>query len=246
MSNLTSDNSTRELQILIIDDDPSFRKLLGLRLQSFIDNLKITTFENLSEAREALKEEKVVYYDLVILDQHLPDGSGTEFLDEGWFEELAVMTISSDTDPSIPGASIKAGSAYFLNKLQIKEDLFKHLVLGIMDRNILQKQLNDSKVNAAVIDTVRTLVSTLKHEINNPLGAVLGGAFIMRSNEGATQKQIEAAELVEKSGKRIKEVLDELCDAVELKPVLKAETKVFSLEGDEGWEDPDNKTDKEG
>ena len=222
--------------VLIIDDDKSFKRLLELRLKSFFPDVMITQFDSLSPAREFLKVSGAQQFDLIILDQNLPDGLGVSFLQEGWFQGLAVLTISSDTAPEIPGASVQAGSSYFLSKVQVSEPLFKPLIAGVIDRNRLQHKLNQHLIDSAVIDTVKTLVSTLRHEINNPLGAVLGAAYLLKTNPEAGSEQQEVATLVESSGKRIKHVLDELCKAIALEPVHKAKQKVFHIPGDKPWD----------
>ena len=224
--------------ILIIDDDASFRKLLELRLKSFIPDIAITQKDSLARAREYLTTEK--NFDLVILDEHLSDGRGSELLQEGWFQDLAVLSVSSDDSPQIPGASLKAGATYFLSKFRVSEPLFQPLVQGLIDRNKLQRELSQTKLEAVVTDTVKTLVATLRHEINNPLGAVLGAAYLMRNMPAATPEQKEVAELVEASGKRIKHVLDQLCDAILVQSVQKADHKVFQIPGDKPWDDSES------
>ena len=230
-------NPDGQFKVLIIDDDASFKKLLELRLKSFIPGLNITTFDSLTSARKFLGSTDTTQFELVILDEHLPDGRGVELLNEGWFRELTVLAVSSDASPEIHGASVQAGAAYFLNKLHVSGPLFKPLVQGIIDRNRLQRELASSKLDAAVIETVKTLVATLRHEINNPLGAVLGAAYLLRSDKDANEDQKKAAELVESSGKRIKHVLDQICQAVKVEPVTKASHKVFHIPGDTRWED---------
>ena len=223
--------------ILIIDDDASFRKLLQLRLKSFIPDLDLTQKESLAQARLYLTQqrEQGKVNDLVILDEHLTDGRGVELLNEGWFQDLAVLSVSSDDSPQIPGASLKAGASYFLSKVRVSEPLFQPLVSGIIDRNRLQRELIETRLNTAITDTVRTLVSTLRHEINNPLGAVFGAAYLIRNADSSNLSKAEVAELVEASGKRIKHVLDQLCEAVEVQPVDKADHKVFQIPGDKPW-----------
>lgn len=221
---------------LIIDDDVSFRKLLVLRLKTIDPDFAITEFGNLSDAKRHLQGNPQIQIDLVVLDQHLPDGRGTDFLAEGWFQDLAVLSMSSDPDPNIPGASLQAGATFFLNKSQLSEPLLIPLIRGVIDRNRIQGDLNRERVNKAVINTIRTLVATLRHEINNPLGAVLGAAYIMRVKSGSADDQQKAVELVETSGKRIKHVLEQLCEAVELEPVTKAAHEVFHIPGDKKWE----------
>lgn len=229
-------------QILLIDDDDSFRKLLTLVLRSFLENAVFTEFDHLASARRFLKDKRgEIDFDLVVLDQHLPDGAGSDFIAEGWFEDIAVLSVSSDDAPEIPGQSITAGAGFFLSKQSISEPLFAPLVRGLIQRNRLMKELVATRVNTAVMDLIKTHIGTLRHEINNPLGAVLGAAYLLRISENATLEQREAAELVEKSGKRIKHVLDQICQAMELETPLqavnKANQKVFHIPGDKPWDE---------
>lgn len=229
------DEARMTLQVLIIDDDLSFKRLLELRLKSFIPELAVTHFAALTPARRYL-DEKPATFDLVILDEHLPDGRGVELLNEGRFKDIAVLSVSSDDDPTIPGASMQAGAAYFLSKISVSEPLFKPLVRGIIERNQMQRALAQARIEAAISETVRTLVATLRHEINNPLGAVLGATYLLRHTAVGSKEQREAADLVEASSKRIKHVLDQLCAAVEVTPVSKADHLVFHIPGDAPWE----------
>ncbi len=222
-------------QILIIEDDGSFRSILERRLRSIFPEATYTACDNLKQARELLGK-KVARYDLVVLDQHLPDGRGLDLLNEGWFQELTVLAMSSDNDPQMPGATVQAGAAYFLAKTQISEALFSPLVQGILDRNKLQHELTDLKVELTRIDTVKTLVSTLRHEINNPLGAVLGAVYLVQHSQSSTPELKEAAQVIESSSKRIKHVLDQLCKEMELASVVKAHEKVFHIPGDAPWQ----------
>lgn len=61
--------------VLVIDDDPIFCELLvsDLRLRG----VKVISAFALEDAREVLKKH---HFDLVILDNHLPDGQGTDLL----------------------------------------------------------------------------------------------------------------------------------------------------------------------
>lgn len=231
-------------RILVIDDDKTYKKILLRRLLSFMPAARILDFDDLTSARIALGSDSSSFYDLVILDEHLPDGRGVELLKEGWFQDLAVLTISSDTEPETVGRVVGAGAMFFLNKVQIKEPLFEPLVRGLMDRNKIQRILGQTREQEVRIGTVRTLVSTLRHEINNPLGAVLGAAYLMKRSENASEEQIEAARLVEESGNRIKHVLDELCAAIEIDAVQKANQQVFHIPGDRPWESGSTSTDK--
>ena len=221
--------------VLIIDDDASFRKIVELKLRSFLPELHCSSFGNITSAKEFLHSEEAKNLDLVVLDEHLPDGRGTELLAEGLLNDLAVIVISSDTSPEIPGASIQAGATYFINKVNIREALFQPLILGVIAHNNLHKELAKNKANALKLETIKTLVSTLRHEINNPLGTVMGAVYLLKSNQLSDDEKMNATKLVEESGVRIKHVLDELCQATELEPVKKGNQDVFQIPGDKPW-----------
>ncbi|MCB0347150.1 MAG: hypothetical protein KDD66_18665, partial [Bdellovibrionales bacterium] len=69
----------------------------------------------------------------------------------------------------------------------------------------------------------------LRHEINNPLGAVIGAAYLLKHEGQLEDTQIEAIKLIERSGNRINQVLQQLCEAAELEEVTKANERVFQV-----------------
>ncbi len=241
-------------RIVIVDDDDAFRHLLKVRLRSFVGDPDIIEFPTLTAAREGFSELEDSQFDLIILDQHLPDGMGVELLEEGLFLNQVVLAVSSDESPEMPGKTVSAGAAYFLPKDQVRSPLFQPLVRGVIDRNILQRKLLRNEVDTRVLELVKAHIGTLRHEVNNPLGAVLGAAYLLRNSQEASPDQVQAAELVEKSGQRIKHVLDQICDALEkeskLEEVVKANQRVFHIPGDKPWEpdgsrEPDGNTEPE-
>lgn len=225
--------------IALIDDDGDFRRLLGIRFKAIFDPIVLFEFDGITKAREFFGKRNHPEMDLVVLDQHMPDGKGLDLLSEGIFEGTTVLSVSSDNSPEMPGALITAGAAYFLKKSDISQPLFEPLVRGIVDRNRIQRELDSVRVNHQVVELVRAHIGTLQHEINNPLGAVLGAAYLLRNEESASPEQREAARLVETSGKRIKHVLDEICSALQsnmqLKRVVKGDQNVFEIPGDKPW-----------
>lgn len=220
--------------ILIVDDDQEFLELLQMKLDSFLPRSTYKSCPSLMAVRNLFVGAHPIF-DFVILDQNLPDGKGLELLQEGFFSDMAVLSMSSDPDPEMPAENIKAGAAFFLSKTQINQPLFHPLVLGIIDRNKAQRALRSAEVKLAVMDSIQTLAATLRHEINNPLGAVLGGAYLLKSLPNVTSEQQQAAELVEASAKRIKHVLDQIVDASSLEKVEKGTVPVYHIPGDKKW-----------
>ena len=61
--------------VLVVDDDPIFCELLVSDLM--LKRVKVISASSLEDAREVLEKR---HFDLVILDNHLPDGHGTDLL----------------------------------------------------------------------------------------------------------------------------------------------------------------------
>lgn len=96
--------------IIILGDSVEFRKLMSMRLKSFIPDLSLTIFSSIADARQGIRADASLQPDLVILDHHLPDGIGLELLNEERLQGLAILAVSSDADPEIPGSSMRAGA----------------------------------------------------------------------------------------------------------------------------------------
>jgi signal transduction histidine kinase len=105
----------------------------------------------------------------------------------------------------------------------------------MLARKKIEVELIDARLKESAMQSIAVLLSTLKHEINNPLGAVLGGAYLIRSIGSLDQSQQEALKLIEASGNRIKNVIKQLCEAAELEKVSKASEEVYHIPGDAPW-----------
>lgn len=223
------------IPVLIVEDDQHFKKLVEIRLKSGLPEVLITHAESITRAKELLSAEGASYT-LVILDQHLPDGLGSELFDHPKLKEAAVLAVSADDSPEIPGRALMAGAQHFLGKRQVAEPLFIPLILALLERKKLERELIDTRIKQSRLDTIKVLLGTLRHEINNPLGAVLGAAYILRSTGQLAKEQTDALRLIEASGNRIKHVLNQLCETAELEQMLKGQEQVFHIPGDPSWE----------
>lgn len=219
--------------IFILEDDPSFLQILELRLRSWNPDVSFTHADTITRAREILDQRG--NYCLAILDQHLPDGRGHELLGHPTLGNTAILAVSSDTAPELPGETVRAGAQHFLGKRQVSEALFVPLIEALIERKDFEVQLLEAKLRASRMESIKRLLATLRHEINNPLGAVLGGAYLIKSAEELPKEQQEAVHLIEESGKRIKHVIQQLCEAADLEEVTKAHEDVFQVPGDKPW-----------
>ncbi len=224
------------LKILIIDDDKNFRKILSMRLKSRYKNCSIQEAGTLDSARKILTEilnEKT--FDLIILDQHLPDGTGSDFLSEEATSTTPVLSMSSDEAPEIPATTLVKGARFFLSKKNVSEPFFLPLTESLIERSQVEKKMRETARSAEILESVKTLLRTLRHEINNPLGAVFGAMYVLRSDSTLSEDNSRALHLIHESTQRIKKVLDALSETTELEIVDKATEKLFQIPGDPEW-----------
>ncbi|MGB3727370.1 MAG: SpoIIE family protein phosphatase [Glaciecola sp.] len=102
------------MRILIVEDDSLFAEIL----QTFVEENKCTSIiaDNLSAAREQLRSS---VFQFVLLDNHLPDGDGINFIET--IKELTpvptpVMMITGDDNQSLMSQAFHAGADDFLVK----------------------------------------------------------------------------------------------------------------------------------
>ena len=116
-------------RILVVDDDPSLQKLVGVLLGRA--NMEAVEAINATEAARILKTGPLP--DLVILDLMLPDISGIEFLrqmrQKATFDELPVLILSALADPE----QIREGLATGADRYLTKPYLANNLVATVQD-----------------------------------------------------------------------------------------------------------------
>ncbi len=106
--------------VLIIDDEPDIRELLGIALSRM--GLTVTTKATLSEARRALASDR---FNLCLTDMRLPDGNGLDLIQEisRNHPELPAAVITAHGKVEDAVTALKAGAFDFLSKPVDLQDL---------------------------------------------------------------------------------------------------------------------------
>ncbi|MCB1876275.1 MAG: sigma-54-dependent Fis family transcriptional regulator [Chromatiales bacterium] len=134
--------------LLIVDDDASLNQMLGFHFEDLgwtVDNALGT-----AEARERLRERVA---DLVLLDQHMPDGSGLELLSQILEVEpdLPVIMMTGVHDLDLAIMAIKSGAYDFVHK-PVKTDELQLVVDRALQARRLAREvaaLRDGPAQAA-------------------------------------------------------------------------------------------------
>lgn len=111
-------------KLLLIDDDVDNLKVTSQLLEHF--GYAVTTMNNPIEALRLVKTNEAEF-SLVIIDQHMPEMTGTQFANELKLRKLSqqVLIYSCDSSKELLRESWKSGAVDFLEKDSKPEELLK-------------------------------------------------------------------------------------------------------------------------
>ena len=120
------------MKVLVVDDSATVRDRLVEILSALEGVQQVDTASRALEARHAIQSARP---DLVVLEIHMPGGSGIEVLDALRADRRRVLTIvlTNDPAPQWRAASMSAGADFFFDKsveFQEAVDVIARLALG--------------------------------------------------------------------------------------------------------------------
>lgn len=176
------------MKILIVDDHPVVRK--GLT-QILYEEPDVEIAAEAKTAAESLAMVREKEWDVVVLDITLPDRSGLEALKDikALRPHLPVLILSMHPEDQYALRVLKAGAAGYVNKDSASEELVK----------AVRKVVGGGRY-----------VSTFMAE---KLATVVGGDYERPLHESLSDREFQVMCMLA-SGRRLKEVAEELCLSV--------------------------------
>jgi DNA-binding response OmpR family regulator len=173
-------------KLLLVDDDTINGSMLKKRLEKrgFIVDFVTSG----SEAIEKIANKK---YELMLLDLLMPEMSGIETLKKvreikSQVELSVVMVTAEDNVDSIVEA-LKLGANDFIQK-PVNIDV----AIARIQTQLKALQSHYDSMEKNQLESIRTLVATYNHEINNPLTIAFG--FLRKLKKGPDEKAFEKLE----------------------------------------------------
>jgi len=205
--NETADTSPA--RILIVDDVP----VNVAMMEKFVGK---AGYESVSagsgaEALQLLSEDPA---DLILLDVVMPDMDGFEVCEilrrDPATEQIPVIMVTAlETDSEDKARGLRSGANDYLTKPVNRDELLARIETQLRLRDLEAKRLLFEKLNVT-----SQMVTTLHHEINNPLTGILGYAqlLITRLEQGALDPDElgKAIASIRDASERIREVMEKL------------------------------------
>lgn len=189
-------------KILLVDDDPVSGKALDKRLTKL--GLACVYVDNGPDAIEIINKIK---FDLVLLDIIMPDVSGMDILRSlrekyNSFELPVIMVTSKDNASDVVDA-LKADANDYLTKPVNIDIAVARINTQLKIKELMHTSLENQKMN-----TIHTMVTTLNHEINNPLAIAMGNLSLGadRIDEDRVEKVMSALERISVIVKKIEQL----------------------------------------
>lgn len=208
---------------LVVDDEPDMRWLLGqvLRDQGF----EVVLAE---DGHVALKQITLETPDVALLDIKMPGLDGIQVLEQvnAVNPHLPVVMITAYGDLGSAVQAIRLGAYDYLTKPFNNDE-----ILFTVKRALEKRELETARIKTAKLATLLEAARALSHEINNPLGAILGYAQLLEE-ELRDARALERVKVIIERGERIAWVMQQLSAIVD--PVTTFQTGVgpmLDLEG---------------
>ncbi len=188
-----------EILILVVDDDPVTRKLIGKFLAQ--EDFRV---ETAPDGETCLKEITGISPDLVLLDINMPGLSGIQtcklLKQERELAEIPVIFVTASTEDETLKQAFKAGARDYVRKPVNRIELITRIEAALEHKMLMEKMLEEEKLKA-VLETAGAVC----HEMNQPLQFLQWSSEALMSEvpkDSDTYKEIETIKYnVERLGK---------------------------------------------
>jgi len=128
------------VRVLIVDDSPLWLDLVRRQLE---DDPNVSIIGSASTGLAAVKKAEALRPDLILLDVGLPGMDGIEAAREIRMvaPRAAILFVSSESDPEVVRAALRAGGMGFVHKLAAGKDLRAGIAAVLLGMPFLSRSL---------------------------------------------------------------------------------------------------------
>ncbi len=199
-----------KIKILIVEDDPDHA---FLEQDILLDELACEV-SIVSKGADLLNEQ-IGASDIMLIDFNLPDTTGAELIERiRRLSDVPVIVITGDDQINTAVATLKHGANEFLSKSPSNISMLPGIVERVLAQHQNRKKLEqESREKAELetkIETLRQVLTTLAHYINNATTTIFGYAQLVSNEPENQSRSMKLAQVSLKETRKITYVLQEL------------------------------------
>jgi DNA-binding response OmpR family regulator len=194
------------IRTFIVDDDPDYARLVA----TLVERAGYGTPELADTAAEGLR--RAGQAELILLDHHLPDGQGLDWLPA--FQALpaqpAVILVTANGDEALAARALRAGADDYLIKDQALAGLLPEVIERVRRNRALREALAASErdlVHAERLAAIGQLAVTISHNVNNPLMVAFAEVGLLLEDSGLTPAHRASVGSIRQALERVRETL---------------------------------------
>jgi len=199
-----------KLKILIIEDDEDHAFL-----EADILNDELECEVEVAVSKADLMTKDLKKQDIILLDFNLPDSTGSEILALIRQEtDKPVIIITAQKEMQIAINTLKEGANDFLEKSPHNIAILPKIVYKVyneyLEKKNVEVELHEKEMLQTRVETLRQILTTLAHYINNSTTTISGFAQLATQNPEDIKRAVKLAKVSIKETQKITFVLQEL------------------------------------
>jgi len=163
--------TTRGLNILLVEDDPAYERLLRRMLASAGIDFRLWREESVGAAVQALDGKP---YDVVILDLTLPDSSGLDTVRAvaRCAGDIPIVVLTGADDEGLSLSAVRHGAQDYICKSEVDSAVLARCIRYAVERKKSQVSNRERRHLQDVVRAMERVLAIVGHELRTPLAAL--------------------------------------------------------------------------
>lgn len=212
----------KDMHIALVEDNRFHAVLFEQAVHEKYPDFTVTVYPT---GKSFMGDRKIRTFDLLAVDYHLPDMDGLELLSiiRSHEPDIPVIMITGVGSEQTAVEAMKSGATDYIAKSGDYGTTIPRVIKQAYHKQqLIQKNrsLEAKAREAEKLEVITTMTSTLNHEVNNPLMAILGNVELLLGDSRLTDHNvIDKLRMIEASARRIRMITHRMANLIN--PVIR-------------------------